>query len=317
MLWIVAGLAIAAPLFAPNDPTTPFANRSFAPPTRIHVHDDSGWHAPFIYRQVLLDRIMSRYAEDTTSRVPIRWLHDGRLMSVDAGEGPLLLTGADDLGFDVWSRLVHGARRSLGVTLLGVIGAIAIGALIGAVAGAVGGIADTVLMAVADFMLVLPAVYLVLVLRAVLPLSLRWTTIFVLMAGLFAAAGWPRVARGVRGIVATERTKDYAQAARALGAGTFRLMRHLLPAASGFIAVELVLLVPAMLVAEVTLSFLGFGFPPDVPSWGTMLQDLSKVQRIPTSPWLTAPAAMLFVVVLGLQFVAGSRAERSLLTTSR
>jgi len=317
MLGVVAALALGAPVLAPNDPTTPFANRSYAPPTWIHLHDDTGWHAPFIRRQVIIDRLMSQYAEDPASRLPIRWFAGGRLVSVAEPDGPLLVAGADALGRDVWSRLVHGARRSLGVTLVGAIGALAIGALIGALAGATGGLLDSALMGVADFMLVLPAVYLVLVLRAALPLSLDTTTVFLLMAGLFAAAGWPRVARGVRGIVATERTRDYAQAARALGAGRWRLVRHLLPAANGFLAVELVLLVPAMLVTEVTLSFLGLGFPVASPSWGTMLQDAADVRLLAGAPWLMAPAALLFLVVLGLQFVAGPRAERSLLTSFR
>jgi peptide/nickel transport system permease protein len=171
-------------------------------------------------------------------------------------------------------------------------------------------------MGIADFMLVLPAVYLLLVLRSVMPLSLGWTTIFVLMAVIFAAAGWPRVARGVRGIVATERTRDYAQAARAIGAGPLRLAGHVLPAASGFLIVELVLLVPAMLVAEATLSYLGVGFQPDRPSWGTMLQDTTNVQLLADTPWLLAPAALLFVVVLGLQLVLGARSERTMLRAS-
>jgi peptide/nickel transport system permease protein len=228
----------------------------------------------------------------------------------------MLVLGADPLGRDIFSRLVYGARLSLGVTGLGAAGALAIGAAVGALAGVAGGLLEAVLMGIADFMLVLPAVYLLLVLRAVMPLSLEWTTVFVLMAVLFAAAGWPRVARGVRGIVATERTRDYAQAARAIGAGPIRLAGHLLPAASGFLVVELVLLVPAMLVAEATLSYLGLGFPAERPSWGTMLQDAANVQLLRDTPWLIAPAALLFVVVLGLQLVLGPRRERTMLTAA-
>jgi len=141
-------------------------------------------------------------------------------------------------------------------------------------------------------------------------------TVFSLMAVLFAAAGWPGVARGVRGIVVTERARDYAQAARAIGAGPIRLVRHVLPAAKGFLAVELVLLVPAMLISETTLSFLGLGFPVDRPSWGTMLQGAGNVALLPDAPWLLAPAVMLFVVVLGLQLVLGPRAERTTLTVA-
>jgi peptide/nickel transport system permease protein len=313
ILALVGAVAVAAPVLSPNDPSTPFSNRAYAPPTRIHMHDATGWHAPFIYRQVLADRVLRQYVDDTSSRVPLEWWRDGRVVGVATDAGPMLVLGADPLGRDIFSRLVYGARLSLGVTGLGAAGALVIGAAVGALAGVAGGWLETALMGIADFMLVLPAVYLLLVLRALMPLSLGWTTIFGLMAVLFAAAGWPRVARGVRGIVATERTRDYAQAARAIGAGPFRLAGHLLPAASGFLAVELVLLVPAMLVAEATLSYLGLGFPPERPSWGTMLQDAANVQLLAGTPWLIAPAALLFLVVLGLQLVLGARSERTML----
>jgi peptide/nickel transport system permease protein len=316
ILALVAAVAAAAPVLAPNDPSTPFSNRTYAPPTRIHLRDADGWHVPFIYRQVLADRVLRQYVDDTSTRVPLEWWRDGRLFGVGPDAGPMLVLGADPLGRDIFSRLVYGARLSLGVTGLGAAGALAIGAAVGALAGVAGGWLEAVLMGIADFMLVLPAVYLLLVLRAVMPLSLEWTTVFVLMAALFAAAGWPRVARGVRGIVATERTRDYAQAARAIGAGPIRLAGHLLPAASGFLVVELVLLVPAMLVAEATLSYLGLGFPAERPSWGTMLQDAANVQLLRDTPWLIAPAAVLFVVVLGLQLVLGARRERTMLTAA-
>ena len=316
VLAVVGLFAAAAPVVAPNDPATPFADRDYAPPTRVHLSDASGWHAPFIYRQVLVDRVERRYAEDASTRVPIAWFRGGHLASVDANAGPLLFLGADPIGRDVFSGLAYGARLSLGVTLLGAFGALVAGAVIGALAGVAGRVVAASLMWLADFMLVLPAIYLLLVARAAMPLALGVATVFTLMTVLFAAAGWPGVARGVRGIVVAERARDYAQAARAIGAGPIRLVRHVLPAAKGFLAVELVLLVPAMLVSEATLSFLGLGFPVDRPSWGTMLQDAGNVPLLPDAPWLLAPAVMLFVVVLGLQLVLGPRAERTTLTVA-
>ena len=229
-------------------------------------------------------------------------------MSIDADAGPLLLLGGDELGRDVFSRLLVGTRLSIGVTVLGALGALLFGAAIGTFAGGAGGLGVTVVLWVAGFMRVVPAVYLVLVLRAAMPLSLSLATVFLLIATIFAAAGWPRVARGVRGIVATERAKDYAQAARAVGAGRWRIASQLLPAATGFLLVELVLLIPAMLVAEATLSYLGLGFPGDQPSWGTLLQSARNVQLLADAPWLLAPAALLFAVVLALQMVTASSA---------
>ena len=303
-LAMIAVVALAAPVMAPYEPTEAFPDRAFAPPMRVHVRDAGGWHAPFAYRQVLdlQDRTLRVYREDRTTRLPL-W---GRARA--AGQDPILLLGGDPLGRDLFSRLLYGARISLGVTLVGACAAILLGAILGGAAGAAGGKTDGALMLFADFVLVLPGVYLVLVLRALLPQVLDAGQVFVLMAGLFALAGWPHVARGVRAIVATERTREYADAARAAGAGPLRLLRHLLPAARGFLAVELVLLVPALLVAEASISFLGLGFQDNTPSWGTMLHDASNVNGMTQAPWMLAPAAALFVVVLCVQLVAGPRA---------
>jgi peptide/nickel transport system permease protein len=307
VLAIVALVVCAAPFFAPNRPTDQFADRTYAPPTRIHIRDANGFRAPFIYRQVLEDRLMKRYREDTTTAIPLRWFADGRLMSVPASEGPLLVLGADAVGRDVFSRLLSGARLSLGVTLVGVAGALALGALIGGLAGTLGGRVDTLLMLVADFILVLPGAYVVLVLRGSLPPVLPTLQIFLLTSVFFTIAAWPHVARGVRAIVAAERVRDYAEAARAAGAGPLRLFRQFLPAARGFLGVEIVLLVPALLLAEITVSYLGLGFTDAQPSWGTMLQDVGSVNVIADAPWMLAPAAGIFVIVLAIN---GARRHR-------
>jgi peptide/nickel transport system permease protein len=309
--WVVIAClvfgALAASWVSPHDPWTQFGDRTYAPPMRVHVRDTHGWHAPFVYRQVLVDRVSRQFADDTSRRVPLRWFREGRLASVDPADGPLLWLGADGLGRDVWSRLWHGARLSLGVALAGALGALLIGACLGALAGALRGMADLAITGLADFVIVLPAVYLVLVLRSAIPLVLDPPAVFGVLTVLFAIAGWPHVARGVRAIVATERRREYAEAALAAGAGPLRLLRHLVPASFGFLRTELVLLVPALLVAESTISFLGLGFPEPVPSWGLMLKEASSVSAMQLAPWTMAPALLLFVGVLALQQVAGGR----------
>jgi peptide/nickel transport system permease protein len=307
ILALLAFAALFAPALAPHRPGEQFADRAFARPLRVHLRDADGWHAPFVYRQVLEDRVERRFSDDMTVRFPLRWLRDGRLVSIDPEAGPLLLLGADALGRDVLSRLLYGARLSLGVTVLGAGVALLLGAFVGALAGTLAGRTDAALMLAADFVLVLPGVYLVLVLRAMLPLVLDTIQVFWLMALIFGAAAWPFVARGVRAIVAAERASGYAEAARAAGAGSFRLARQLLPAAHGFLAVELALLMPVLLVAEATISFLGLGFPEPAPSWGTMLQEAGNVSGLVSAPWTLAPAAALFLAVLGVQLAAGGR----------
>jgi len=303
--------ALLAPVLGPHGPGDQFSGLLNAPPTRPHlVGDDGSWHRPFIYRWRLVDRLEQRYDEDRSARVALRWFTGGHLVtSSDGARAPLMLLGADSFGRDVWSRLLFGARASLGIAIVAALGAVFLGATIGGFAGYAGGAADDLLMRGTDFIMVLPAMYVVLALRSVLPLVLAPVTVFLLLTGIFAIIGAPFMARGVRAIVRTERDLDYSSAARALGASDARVVfRHLLPAARGFIGVEMTLLVPAFVVAEATLSYIGLGFPDPIASWGTMLHDASNVRVFVDFPWLLSPALAMFAVVLGLNLTLQGRA---------
>lgn len=306
VLLALAGIAaLAAPVLAPHDPALQHSSFLHAPPMRPHVIGKDGrLHAPFFHPLRLASRLESRYEEDLSREVPI-WT---MTKSESRDDTPWFPLGADSYGRDILSRLLYGARVSLGVALVAVLGSLAAGALVGGVAGYFGGLLDETLMRLAEFIVVLPTVYLVLALRAALPLVLAPAQVFALMAAIFTLVGWPFVARGVRGIVAVERQRDYAEAARAAGAGHARILfRHLLPASAGHLGTQATLLVPAFILAEATLSFVGLGFPDPTPTWGTMLQEASNVATLAQFPWTLAPAGAVFVVVLGVNLIVGKR----------
>jgi peptide/nickel transport system permease protein len=301
LLGVVLLAAAAAPVLAPHDPAETYRGFLSAPPMRPHlVSADGSWRGPYVHPLRLVSRLEQRYEEETGREVPLRFFSGGKLVRLaDERGGPWLPLGADGEGRDVWSRLLYGASTSLGVALIATLGALCLGAAAGGAAGYFGGLTDVTLMRVAEFVLVLPAIYVVLALRAALPLVLEGWQVFALMAGIFALVGWPWVARAVRSVVAAERTRDYAAAAVSLGAGPARvLFLHLLPASRGVIAMQGILLLPSFILAEATLSYVGLGFPDTIPSWGSMLHQASNVNAIADFPWMLAPAGAIFVVTL-------------------
>lgn len=300
---LLVALIAAGDRIAPNDAGRQFADRAWSPPMAVRV--DTG--GAYVHPQRLDDRLARTFAEDRSARVALEVFSNGRLLSTRSDE-PVLLLGADALGRDVLARVAGAARWSLGVAVAGALLAIFLGVTLGAAAASGPRALDRLIVAVADGLTSLPVIYIVLALRAALPLVLAPADVFVALALLFGLVGWPLTARGARGIFLRERALPYAEAARAAGASRARVFRvHLLPAARGFIATQFLLLVPGFLISEVTLSFLGLGFPEPTPSWGTMLQAAANVRVIAEAPWMLAPAAAIALTSLALHLAAGSR----------
>jgi peptide/nickel transport system permease protein len=310
---LLAAFAVAGPALVANPPDRQFEGHVFAPPMRPRIIDGSGaLRSPFVYALVLEDRLERRYAEDRSRPVPLRLFRNGALLSVETGNPPWFPLGTDALGRDQFARLASGARLSLGVAALAAIGALAIGTLAGGIAGFAGGPLDDALMRAADFVIAMPALYVVLALRAAMPLVLSPSTVFWTMVVVLAIAGWPFPARGVRAVVRSERAREYAEAARALGASRTRLLlRHLLPAARGVLVVQSTLLLPAFVLAEATLSFVGLGFGEPISSWGTMLRDAGGGRAIAEAPWLLAPAGGIVLAALAVNLLTAGDSART------
>jgi peptide/nickel transport system permease protein len=299
LAWLL--VAVFAPWLAPYAPSHQFPDAAYAPPTRVHLWRAGAPATPYIHRVTLVDPLARTFSIDESSVVPLVAFSRGHVLTTGDSSAPLFLLGADGLGRDLFSRIVYGARLSMIVACAALFIAVLLGAIGGVTAGYVGGVTDQVLMRLAEFTIVLPVLYVVLALRAAMPVQLSTMETVVLMALVFALVSWPMTARGVREIVAAERTRDYVAAAEALGAGPLRIMlRHLAPAAAGFIATQSILLLPMLIIAEATLSFAGLGLPDDAPGWGTLIQEAGNLGALGTAPWLVAPAVALFSLVLGV-----------------
>ena len=292
---------------APNSAMQQFHDSAWAPPMSLRLSGGDLYAHPLR----LSDRLARTFTEDASRRVDVDLFARGRLVAADpGGGGPVLLFGADALGRDILARVAGAARWSLGVALAGALLAILVGALLGAAAASNGRLIDRLVVSTSTTIASLPVVYVVLALRASLPLVMSPGQVFAALTLLFGAVGWPMTAWGMRGILLRERALDYAEAARAAGASRARLLFvHLLPASSGFLVTQVLILVPGFLIAEVTLSFLGLGFPEPTPSWGTMLQEASTVRVVAEAPWMLAPAAAIALTSIALQLAAGRRSD--------
>jgi peptide/nickel transport system permease protein len=216
--------------------------------------------------------------------------------------------GTDDLGQDLLARMLYGGRISLAVGFAAMAVAVVVGVLVGAVSGMAGGRVDAALMWLTDLFLALPPLPLLLLIIYLFRDSLKEIVgpemgVFILIVAVIGGFRWMQVARLVRAQFMSLREKEFVEAARALGASRSRLVvRHILPNALGPVIVAATIDVAAAIIAESTLSFLGLGFPPDIPTWGRLLNDARD--HLDFAPhWALFPGFAIFLTVLAINYV--------------
>ena len=216
--------------------------------------------------------------------------------------------GTDDLGRDLMARMLYGGRISLAVGLAAMLMAITVGVVIGSIAGMARGWVDSLLMWLTDLFLSLPQLPLLLLLIFLFrePLKKAFgleTGVFILIVVVIGGFRWMPVARLVRAQFFSLREKEFVEAARALGASTTRqVVRHILPNSLGPVIVAATIDVAAAIIAESTLSFLGLGFPPDIPTWGRILYDSRDYMDLALH-WAVFPGLAIFMTVLTINFI--------------
>ena len=214
--------------------------------------------------------------------------------------GYLFVLGTDSYGRDVLSRLLYGGRISLLTGLLATAISLSLGLILGTVAGFYGGWIDALVMRSSELLLALPWLYLLLGVRAALPLHISPLQAFFLLIAILGSVGWIRPARIVRGVVLSARERGFVSAARGFGASGFYLMRrHIMPLTAATIITQATILIPQYIVAEVTLSFLGLGVGEPVPSWGNMLSEARQYYSLMEHGWMLAPGVLLVPVLFG------------------
>jgi peptide/nickel transport system permease protein len=228
--------------------------------------------------------------------------------AANAPPSRLFPLGTDALGRDRWSRLLHGSRVSLLCAPAAAAAAVLLGTFVGLLTGFAGGLLDQAASAVTELVLSLPWLFLLLTLRAVLPLNISPATSLAATFLLLALTGWAAGARVVRGTVERLRASGPVQYARACGCPSFRLLKvHVLPNVRPAVIAQFWILVPAFLIAEVNLSMLGLGVTEPMPSLGNMLTELRQYDRIPEAPWILVPVAFLALIIASLHVVVTER----------
>ncbi len=306
------GSAALAGFIAPYSFETQNRDLNLVPPTRVRVFDRSGrFHVrPFTYRSIARPDSFAEYVEDNASTYPVHFFIPGEeytllgmftmrihLFGVQ-GPGRIFLLGSDRFGRDVFSRLLYGAQVSLIASLAAALISILLGTILGGAAGYYGHWADGAVMRISDVFLAMPWLYLLLAVRAALPLHMDARQSYFFLAVLMGVVGWARPARLARGIVLSVKEAEYVMAARSFGASDIYLFsKHILPSLRGLLLTQLSLYIPQYILAEVTLSFLGLGVNEPIASWGNMLSDLQLFISDPRW-WLFSPAVALIGILL-------------------
>jgi peptide/nickel transport system permease protein len=265
---------------------------------------------PFVYG-VTADLGTGDYREDRGRVYPVEFFSGGRLFGA-APPGVLFLWGSDGFGRDVFSRVLYGGRISLLTGMAAAFLSLSLGLLWGTLAGFHGGWVDGLLMRGAELFLALPWLYLLLGVRAFLPLHISPTQAFVLLVAIIGTIGWVRPARLVRGVVLSARERGFVLAARGFGASPWYLIRrHILPLTWSVVLTQATILIPQYIVAEVTLSFLGLGVGEPVPSWGNMLAEARQYHSLIAHGWMLAPGLATVPLLLGYLTLADILLEGS------
>ena len=322
-------IVLFADFFAYSPPSVSNAQLSLLPPQPIfwrdgdkfapHVLGLSGKRDPKTFKRV--------YQPDPDKKVFLTLFAEGfeyklwglfetniHLLGVKEGkaEESIFLMGTDIQGRDVYSRLMFATRTSLTIGLVGVALSLFLGIMLGGISGLYGGWIDSVIQRSIEVVRSIPTIPLWMALAAGMPSEWPITRIYFFITLIIALIGWTTMARVVRGRFLSLRQEDFVTAAELAGASQMRIIfRHMVPSFLSHIIAATSLALPAMIIAETSLSFLGLGLRAPAVSWGVLLQQASNIQAVAITPWLLYPAIPVIVAVLAFNFLGDGLRDAS------
>lgn len=291
----------------------------YAPPQPIHLFHEGRFVGPFVHPYSFTfdqERFRHDYTIDKTTAQPIRffcrgdtykfwglWQSDFHLVCPPE-DGTMFLLGTDRLGRDLLSRVIFGARISLTIGIVGITVSFALGLFFGGLAGYLGGWVDYVVQRMIEILRSLPELPLWLALSAALPPSWSPIVVFFGITIILGMLDWPGLARPVRSKLLALREEDFVKAAELSGASKGRIiLRHLIPNFMSHLIASATLSIPAMILGETALSFLGLGLRPPVTSWGVLLHEAQSLAAIQLYPWLLFPIVPVVIIILAFNFM--------------
>lgn len=317
-------VALFAEFIAPFDPHISNSKQVYHPPQLIKFIDrdeDGGWSFRPHVQRMKLNRdpitLEGKFTPVPGEKVYLRLFGKGdpyemwgtfkmsrHLIAPANPEDRFYLLGADRLGRDMLSRTLMGTRISMSIGLVGVFLSLIIGIFLGGISGYYRGPIDTVIQRIIEIMIALPTIPLWLALSAAMPKDWTTTMRYFAITIILSLVGWTELARVVRGRFLALRSEDFVTAARLDGGSQSRIIfRHILPSITSHIIAAVTLAIPAMILAETALSFLGLGLLPPAVSWGVLLLEVQNIRSIAAGPWLFLPGLMVLITVLSFNFL--------------
>jgi peptide/nickel transport system permease protein len=314
-------VSFGADFFSYVDPEESEAQRSLMKPQPIYWFSEDGF-GPYVYAQkgrrdpISFKRV---YEPDTSVKIHVKFFGRGfrykllgfipmdiHLLSVENAkpEETIFIMGTDMQGRDIWSRLMYGTRTSMTIGLVSVALSLFLGITLGGISGYFGGFIDTLVQRLIEILRSIPTIPLWMGLAAALPSSWSVTKMYFAITVIISLIGWTELARVVRGRFISLKQEDFIMAAELLGCSKARIIfRHMVPSFVSHIIAATTLAIPAMIISETSLSFLGLGLRPPAISWGVLLQDAQNIQALVISPWLLIPTIPIIIAVLAFNFM--------------